>query len=324
MSSTTRIFAHAASSWTFRIRCSARCAVSARRCASSARRCAIREPARGSANTTRTFFASSAAPMLTSPGSYATASSPAHDGGDPDGAPRRRALDHRGSPPRAHAGQLLFRRHPRAALCPRRHRAREGARADRAADRRAGGARDRFGDRGRRRRGRAGDACGGARRNARLLRAAHTARDEGGAPPDPPADAPVRGQRSCRALLYERRLPRGSGCVHRAAEARVERAVTRFHEEQHFHGALVGLLLVSMIFVVVVTVVAVVLARPEDALLLAIAPVVVVIVASLISLSHLDVDVADDGVRIAFRYLWPTRRIRFEDIVGLQVRRYRP
>ena len=100
--------------------------------------------------------------------------------------------------------------------------------------------------------------------------------------------------------------------------------MTRFHEEQHFHGALMGLMLVSMIFVVVVTVVAVVLARPEDALLLAIAPVVVVIVASLISLSHLDVDVADDGVRIAFRYLWPTRRIRFEDIVGLQVRRYRP
>ena len=50
----------------------------------------------------------------------------------------------------------------------------------------------------------------------------------------------------------------------------------------------------------------------------------IVLVASLFSLSHLDVDVADDGVRIAFRYLWPTRRIRFEDIVGLQVRRYRP
>jgi hypothetical protein len=100
--------------------------------------------------------------------------------------------------------------------------------------------------------------------------------------------------------------------------------MTRFHEEQHFHGALIGLLLVTMIFVVVVALGAVVLARPDDALLLALAPVVVVIVASLISLSHLDVDVTDDGVRIAFRYWWPTRRIRFEDIVGLQVRRYRP
>jgi len=67
-----------------------------------------------------------------------------------------------------------------------------------------------------------------------------------------------------------------------------------------------------------------VFARPDDALLLAIAPVVIVLVASLFSLSHLDVDVTDRGVRIAFRYLWPTRLIRFEDILGLEVRRYRP
>jgi len=85
-----------------------------------------------------------------------------------------------------------------------------------------------------------------------------------------------------------------------------------------------GLLLVAMVFVVVVTVVAVVFSRPGDALLLAIAPVVVVLVASLISLSHLDVEVTDRGVSIAFRYLWPTRRIAFGDIVGLEVKRYRP
>jgi hypothetical protein len=56
--------------------------------------------------------------------------------------------------------------------------------------------------------------------------------------------------------------------------------VSRYHEEQHFHGALMGLLLVAMVFVVAVTVVAVFLSRPGDALLLAIAPVVVVLVAS--------------------------------------------
>ena len=100
--------------------------------------------------------------------------------------------------------------------------------------------------------------------------------------------------------------------------------MSRYHEEQHFHGALVGLLLVAMVFVVVITVVAVVFSRPGDALLLAIAPVVVVLVASLISLSHLDVDVTDRGVSIAFRYLWPTRRIGFAEIVGLEVRRYNP
>ena len=98
--------------------------------------------------------------------------------------------------------------------------------------------------------------------------------------------------------------------------------MTRFHEEQHFHAALIGLLLLAMVFVVVITVVAVVFSRPDDALLLAIAPVVVVLVASLISLSHLDVDVTDQGVTIAFRYLWPTRRIDFAEIVGLEVRKY--
>jgi hypothetical protein len=100
--------------------------------------------------------------------------------------------------------------------------------------------------------------------------------------------------------------------------------VRRYHEEQHFHGALMGLLLVLMVFVVIVTVVAVIFSRAGDALLLAIAPVAVVLIASLISLSHLDVDVTDRGVSIAFRYLWPTRRISFAEIVGLEVRRYNP
>jgi hypothetical protein len=104
----------------------------------------------------------------------------------------------------------------------------------------------------------------------------------------------------------------------------MERPVTHFHEDQRFRRQIVGLLLAALIFVVAVAVGAIVLARPDDAWLLAIAPVVVLIVAALISLSHLDVEVTDDGVRIAFRYLWPTRRIRFEEIVGLQVRRYRP
>jgi len=100
--------------------------------------------------------------------------------------------------------------------------------------------------------------------------------------------------------------------------------VSRYHEEQHFHDLLMGLLVLAMLFVVFVTTVAVVFSRPNDALLLAIAPVVVVLVAALISLSHLDVDVTDSGVSIAFRYLWPTRRIAFGDIVGLEVKRYRP
>jgi hypothetical protein len=104
----------------------------------------------------------------------------------------------------------------------------------------------------------------------------------------------------------------------------VDGDVSRYHEEQHFHDALMGLLVLAMLFVVFVTTLAVVFSRPNDALLLAIAPVVVILVAALISLSHLDVDVTDTGVTIAFRHLWPTRRIAFGDIVGLEVKQYRP
>ena len=100
--------------------------------------------------------------------------------------------------------------------------------------------------------------------------------------------------------------------------------MTNFHEEQRFHRGLVGVLLAVMIFVPAVAVGSIVIARPDDAWLLAIAPVMVAIVAALIALSHLDVAVTDDGVRIAFRYIWPTRRIRFADIAGVAVRRYRP
>ena len=96
--------------------------------------------------------------------------------------------------------------------------------------------------------------------------------------------------------------------------------MSRFHEEQHFHGALMGLLL-AMVFVS---------PSPSSRVLLGRrwlcwnAPVVVVLIASLISLSHLDVDVSDKGVSIAFRYLWPTRRIPFAEIVSVEVRRYNP
>jgi hypothetical protein len=104
----------------------------------------------------------------------------------------------------------------------------------------------------------------------------------------------------------------------------VDGDVSRYHEEQHFHDSLMGLLVLAMIFIVFVTTVAVVFSRPGDALRLPIAPVVVVLVASLISLSHLGVDVTDRGVSIAFRHLWPTRRIAFGDIVGMEVRHYGP
>ena len=89
----------------------------------------------------------------------------------------------------------------------------------------------------------------------------------------------------------------------------MEGPVTRFHEEQRFHGAMLSLLLAVVAFAVLVAVAAAIISRPDELVLLMVAPLVVVVIALLISTSHLEVDVADDGVTIAFRYLWPTRHI---------------
>jgi len=100
--------------------------------------------------------------------------------------------------------------------------------------------------------------------------------------------------------------------------------VSRYHESQRFHGAILGVLVAAVIVVAVVTIVEVVAGRPAEVWLVVIGPLVVLVVAVLLSLSHLDVDVTDDGVTIAFRYVWPARRIAFSEIVGLEVRRYNP
>jgi len=100
--------------------------------------------------------------------------------------------------------------------------------------------------------------------------------------------------------------------------------VTRFHESQRFHGAILGLLVAAFVVVAAVTIVEVVAGRPAEVWLVVLGPLVVLVVAVLLSLSHLDVDVTDEGVTIAFRYVWPARRITFSEIVGLEVRRYNP
>jgi len=104
----------------------------------------------------------------------------------------------------------------------------------------------------------------------------------------------------------------------------VERSVTHYHESQRFHGAILGLLVAAFVVVAVVTIVEVVAGRPAEVWLIVVGPLVVLVVAVLLSLSHLDVDVTDEGVTIAFRYVWPARRIGFSEIVGLEVRSYNP
>jgi len=100
--------------------------------------------------------------------------------------------------------------------------------------------------------------------------------------------------------------------------------VSRYHEEQHFHRAILGVLSAALVVVAIVTLVELVAGRPAELWLVVVGPIVVGVVAVLLSLSHLDVDVTDAGVTIAFRYVWPARRIAFSEIVGLEVRRYDP
>jgi len=100
--------------------------------------------------------------------------------------------------------------------------------------------------------------------------------------------------------------------------------VSRYHESQRFHTAILGVLIAVFVVVSVVTVVEVVAGRPAEVWLVVVGPLVVLLVALLLSLSHLDVDVTDDGLTVAFRYVWPARRIVFSEIVGLEVRRYNP
>ncbi len=94
--------------------------------------------------------------------------------------------------------------------------------------------------------------------------------------------------------------------------------MTHFHESQRFHGAILGLLVAAFVVVAVVTIVEVVAGRPAEVWLIVVGPLVVLVVAVLLSLSHLDVEVTDEGVMIAFRYVWPARRIGFSEIVGLE------
>jgi hypothetical protein len=97
--------------------------------------------------------------------------------------------------------------------------------------------------------------------------------------------------------------------------------VTWCYDEQRFHGGIFGVLIAVILFEGIVTFVAVPSVRPEQAPLLLLGPAVVALTSILFTLWHLDVDVTDDAVTIAFRYLWPARRIALKDSVGLEVKR---
>ncbi|TME62097.1 MAG: hypothetical protein E6I51_07585 [Chloroflexi bacterium] len=98
--------------------------------------------------------------------------------------------------------------------------------------------------------------------------------------------------------------------------------MTAYHEEQRFHGAFFAMLLGALLVATISTIAGLLATRSAEPWAFALGPAAVVLIAVLLTLSHLDVDVDERGVRIAFRYLWPARRIAFGDITTVAVRRY--
>jgi hypothetical protein len=102
--------------------------------------------------------------------------------------------------------------------------------------------------------------------------------------------------------------------------------VIGYREEQRFPSSLLALLALLVgipLGVAVLFLIAVPAGRVELATI-GIAPVIVGLVGLLLAASRLVVEVGEDGVRIAFPYIWPTRRIAFHQIASISVRRYNP
>ncbi len=97
--------------------------------------------------------------------------------------------------------------------------------------------------------------------------------------------------------------------------------VTYFHEDQHFRGSWLWLgVLIALPIVVLVTSLAASPARSGPAI--ATTLLVGAVLAAIFGFARLETEVRSDGVYVHFHGLWPTRRIRLEDIETYEARRY--
>ena len=95
--------------------------------------------------------------------------------------------------------------------------------------------------------------------------------------------------------------------------------VTYFHEEQRFRDSWLWLI-VLVPFVVAVSAMLAAPRTPSGALVLAL--VAGVGVAVLIGLARLETSVTSDAIVVTFHGLWPTRRIKLDDIAEYAPMRY--
>jgi len=102
----------------------------------------------------------------------------------------------------------------------------------------------------------------------------------------------------------------------------MERQVTRFHEEQRFRQPWLWLLLAVVFIGVILAIASVGLSR-EGSIFIVLGAGVVPLIAVLLAFVQLVTDVSDDTLTIAYRGLWPTRRIALRDIARHEVVTYR-
>ena len=92
-----------------------------------------------------------------------------------------------------------------------------------------------------------------------------------------------------------------------------------FHEDQHFRGSMLwGLIAIIVGVAAVVTIAAARAGSPTAPLTIAILAGVIV----LFGFARLETEVRDDAVYVHFHGLWPTRRVRLDEIVTFEARRY--
>lgn len=95
--------------------------------------------------------------------------------------------------------------------------------------------------------------------------------------------------------------------------------MTYFHEEQRFRDSWLWAIIAIPIVVVLVTIAAAP-RRDLAAILLGIG--VSLLVTAIFGFSHLETTVTPDAVVVAFHGLWPTRRIRLDDVAQYAPMRY--
>ena len=98
--------------------------------------------------------------------------------------------------------------------------------------------------------------------------------------------------------------------------------MTYFHEEQRFGGWVWALLAIVLAAVAGSALMGVDRPGTVSALLFAVA--IVVFIAALFGLAHLDVDVDEQAIHVAFHMLWPTRHIALGDIRSARATQYSP